>query len=89
MKSKFGCGLDVCITPVALATSRRVSIGYVVALDYTNPYLSPFQEFQNYKRHPLVHEHIKGGTCLQYGARTLNEGERVQLGPVADCSHNA
>lgn len=45
-----------------------------MALDYTNPYMSPFQEFQNFKRHPLVQEHIQGGTCLQYGARTLNEG---------------
>jgi len=53
---------------------RRVSLGFVVALDYTNPYMSPYQEFQNFKRHPLVQEHIKGGNCLQYGARTLNEG---------------
>lgn len=51
-----------------------MSLGFVVALDYTNPYMSPFQEFQNFKRHPLVQEHIQGGTCLQYGARTLNEG---------------
>lgn len=57
-----------------LTLCRRVSLGFVVALDYTNPYMSPYQEFQKFKLHPLVQEHIKGGTCLQYGARTLNEG---------------
>jgi hypothetical protein len=51
-----------------------VSLGFVVALDHANPYMSPYQEFQNFKRHPLVQQHIKDGTCLQYGARTLNEG---------------
>lgn len=54
--------------------NRRVSLGFVTALDYTNPYMSPYQEFQAFKQHPLVQQHIKGGTCLQYGARTLNEG---------------
>eukprot|EP00775_Hariotina_reticulata_P005691 gene5691-5929_t len=53
---------------------RRVSVGFVVALDYSNPYLSPYQEFQRFKAHPLVQQHISGGSCLQYGARTLNEG---------------
>jgi flavin-dependent dehydrogenase len=51
-----------------------VSLGLVVALDYANPHLSPYQEFQQFKRHPLVAQTIQGGTCLQYGARTLNEG---------------
>jgi electron-transferring-flavoprotein dehydrogenase len=53
-----------------------VSLGLVVALDYANPHLSPYQEFQQFKRHPLVAATIQGGTCLQYGARTLNEGAR-------------
>jgi electron-transferring-flavoprotein dehydrogenase len=54
--------------------NRRVSLGYVVGLDYANPYLSPFQEFQRWKAHPAVAAHLQGGTCLQYGARALNEG---------------
>lgn len=64
--------------PPALLVFRRVSLGFVTALDYSNPYLSPYQEFQSFKLHPLVQKHIKGGTCLQYGARTLNEGELVE-----------
>lgn len=53
---------------------NRVSMGLVVALDYANPYLNPYQEFQQWKRHPLISRLLEGGTCLQYGARTLNEG---------------
>jgi electron-transferring-flavoprotein dehydrogenase len=45
-----------------------------VALDYRNPYLSPYQEFQRFKSHPFVQRLLQGGTCLQYGARALNEG---------------
>jgi electron-transferring-flavoprotein dehydrogenase len=43
-------------------------------LDYSNPHLSPYQEFQQYKRHPAIAKLLQGGTCLQYGARSLNEG---------------
>jgi hypothetical protein len=63
---------------------RRVALGLVVALDYTNPYLSPFQEFQRWKAHPAVRQHIEGGSCLQYGARTLNEGGWICV--WCDCS---
>jgi len=49
-------------------------IGMVVGLDYTNPYLSPYQEFQKLKTHPRVKALIEGGQCLSYGARVLNEG---------------
>jgi electron-transferring-flavoprotein dehydrogenase len=55
-------------------SENRVSLGLVVGLDYKNPYLSPYQEFQNFKRHPAVAKLLQGGTCLQYGARSLNEG---------------
>lgn len=51
-----------------------VQIGYVVGLDYENPYLNPYEEFQRFKTHPLVREHLEGGECIQYGARCLNEG---------------
>jgi len=46
----------------------------VTGLDYANPTLSPFQEFQQFKRHPAVAALLRGGTCLQYGARSLVEG---------------
>ncbi|MEW5301611.1 MAG: hypothetical protein WDW36_004461 [Sanguina aurantia] len=53
---------------------NKVAVGLVIGLDYTNPHLNTFQEFQQWKLHPLVQQHLKGGTCLQYGARSLNEG---------------
>lgn len=51
-----------------------VSTGYVVALDYTNPNLSPFQEFQRWKTHPAIRPTFEGGERISYGARALNEG---------------
>ncbi|CAO1628696.1 unnamed protein product [Parajaminaea phylloscopi] len=53
---------------------NMVSIGLVVGLDYENPYLSPFREFQRMKHHPFFAQLLEGGECLAYGARTLNEG---------------
>jgi len=51
-----------------------VSVGFVVHLNYTNPYLSPFEEFQRFKTHPLVRDTFTGGKRLAYGARALTEG---------------
>jgi len=51
-----------------------VSVGFVLHLNYTNPYLSPFEEFQRFKTHPLVRETFDGGKRLAYGARALTEG---------------
>jgi electron-transferring-flavoprotein dehydrogenase len=51
-----------------------VLTGMVVGLDYANPYLNPYQEFQRWKQHPSVKKHLEGGTCISYGARALNEG---------------
>jgi electron-transferring-flavoprotein dehydrogenase len=51
-----------------------VLIGLVVGLDYANPYLNPYQEFQRWKTHPEVRKHLEGGTCISYGGRVLNEG---------------
>ncbi|MFZ5593366.1 MAG: electron transfer flavoprotein-ubiquinone oxidoreductase [Pseudomonadota bacterium] len=53
---------------------NRVAVGYVVHLDYANPYLSPFDEFQRFKTHPALHEVFAGGERLCYGARTITEG---------------
>ena len=51
-----------------------VSAGFVVHLDYANPYLNPFKEFQRSKLHPRIAEHLQGGRRISYGARALTEG---------------
>jgi electron-transferring-flavoprotein dehydrogenase len=51
-----------------------VSIGYVVHLNYKNPWLSPFDEFQRFKHHPAVKPHLEGGKRIAYGARAITEG---------------
>ncbi|KAG3119083.1 Electron transfer flavoprotein-ubiquinone oxidoreductase [Phytophthora idaei] len=51
-----------------------VQIGVVVGLDYENPYINPYEEFQRFKTHPAIWKYLKGGECVQYGARCLNEG---------------
>jgi len=52
----------------------KVLCGFVVGLDYENPYLSPYNTFQTWKHHPEVAKHLEGGECISYGARVLNEG---------------
>jgi len=51
-----------------------VSVGFVVHLNYQNPYLSPFEEFQRFKTHPQVRDTFEGGKRLSYGARAITEG---------------
>jgi electron-transferring-flavoprotein dehydrogenase len=51
-----------------------VSIGFVVHLNYENPYVSPFDEFQRFKTHPDVRKHLEGGKRIAYGSRAINEG---------------
>ncbi|XP_015926179.2 electron transfer flavoprotein-ubiquinone oxidoreductase, mitochondrial [Parasteatoda tepidariorum] len=51
-----------------------VSVGFVIGLDYQNPYLNPFREFQRFKLHPSVKPLFEGGKRIAYGARALNEG---------------
>lgn len=53
---------------------NMVSVGLVVGLDYPNPWLSPYSEFQKMKHHPLYKSVLEGGKCISYGARALNEG---------------
>ena len=52
----------------------QVALGFVTALDYQNPYVSPFEEFQRWKTHPAIREYLEGGTRVAYGARAINEG---------------
>jgi electron-transferring-flavoprotein dehydrogenase len=54
--------------------NNQVAVGFVVALDYKNPYLSPFDEMQKFKTHPSVRPLLEGGRRVAYGARAINEG---------------
>ncbi len=53
---------------------NQAFVGYVVGLDYQNPHLSPFEEFQRFKTHPKIRAMLEGGKRVAYGARALNEG---------------
>ena len=55
-------------------SNNLVSVGFVIGLDYKNPYLSPYEEFQRFKTHPDVIKLFQGGRRISYGARALNEG---------------
>ncbi len=61
------------------AEGGKVSIGYVVGLDYRNPYLSPFEEFQRFKTHPDIRKHLEGGKRIGYGARAITAGGLLSL----------
>ena len=54
--------------------NNLVAIGYVVGLGYTNPYLSPYEEFQRYKTHPAIRTFLEGGKRIAYGARAIAAG---------------
>jgi flavin-dependent dehydrogenase len=54
--------------------ANLVSVGFVVYLNYDNPYLSPYQEFQRFKTHPAIRDTFEGGKRIAYGARALTEG---------------
>ncbi|HUX80066.1 MAG TPA: electron transfer flavoprotein-ubiquinone oxidoreductase [Alphaproteobacteria bacterium] len=53
---------------------NQLLIGMVIGLDYQNPYLNPFEEFQKFKTHPSIRPLLEAGRCVSYGARALNEG---------------
>ena len=53
---------------------NQVALGFVVALSYRNPHLSPFEEFQRWKQHPEIRALLEGGRRVSYGARAINEG---------------
>jgi electron-transferring-flavoprotein dehydrogenase len=54
--------------------NNQVAVGFVIGLDYRNPFLSPFEEFQRFKTHPAIRPIFEGGRRISYGARALNEG---------------
>ncbi|MDE2287578.1 MAG: electron transfer flavoprotein-ubiquinone oxidoreductase [Burkholderiales bacterium] len=59
--------------------NNQVSIGFVVGLDYENPYLSPYEEFQRYKTHPAIRHYLEGGKRIAYGARAITAGGILAL----------
>jgi electron-transferring-flavoprotein dehydrogenase len=58
---------------------NKVTLGFVVGLDYKNPWLSPFEEMQRWKTHPSIRTHIEGGKRLGYGARAITAGGILSL----------
>jgi len=54
--------------------NNQVALGFIVSLDYSNPYISPFEELQRWKTHPAIRAEIEGGRRVSYGARAINEG---------------
>jgi electron-transferring-flavoprotein dehydrogenase len=54
--------------------NNQVAVGFVIGLDYENPWLSPFDEMQRYKTHPAIRPFFEGGRRVAYGARAINEG---------------
>ncbi|UTY60860.1 electron transfer flavoprotein-ubiquinone oxidoreductase [Massilia sp. erpn] len=54
--------------------NNQVMVGYVVGLNYENPYLSPYEEFQRYKTHPAIRGFFEGGKRISYGARAITAG---------------
>ncbi|MBA1250577.1 electron transfer flavoprotein-ubiquinone oxidoreductase [Pseudomonas luteola] len=54
--------------------NNQVVVGLIVDLSYSNPYLSPFDEFQRYKHHPVIKQYLEGGKRISYGARAITKG---------------
>ncbi len=61
------------------ADGGNVAVGYVIGLDYKNPWLSPFEEFQRFKTHPAIRKHLEGGKRVAYGARAITAGGILSL----------
>lgn len=61
------------------AADNKVSLGFVVGLDYSNPWLSPFEEFQRWKTHPAICKTLQGGKRISYGARAITAGGILSL----------
>ncbi len=61
------------------AEEGKIAVGFVVGLDYANPYLSPFEEFQRWKTHPSIRKHLEGGKRIGYGARAITAGGLLSL----------
>ncbi len=56
------------------AEGQQIVVGLIVDLNYSNPHLSPFEEFQRYKQHPVIKQYLQGGKRVSYGARAIAKG---------------
>ena len=65
------------------AAGNKVFLGLIVALNYKNPHLSPFEEFQRWKHHPKIKQYLEGGKRIAYGARAVNKGGLQSLPKLA------
>ncbi len=65
------------------ASNNKVFAGFIVALNYRNPHLSPFEEFQRWKTHPKIRRYLDGGERIAYGARAVNKGGMQSLPKLA------
>jgi electron-transferring-flavoprotein dehydrogenase len=65
------------------AANNQVYVGYIVALNYSNPHLDPFKEFQRWKHHPKIRQYLEGGERVSYGARAVNKGGLQSLPKVS------
>jgi electron-transferring-flavoprotein dehydrogenase len=65
------------------AANNQVYVGFIIALDYSNPHLSPFDEFQRWKHHPKIRQYLEGGERVGYGARAVNKGGLQSLPKLA------
>ena len=65
------------------AANKQVFVGLIVALNYRNPHLSPFDEFQRWKHHPKIRQYLEGGKRIAYGARAVNKGGLQSLPKLA------
>jgi len=65
------------------AANNQVFLGLIVALNYKNPHLSPFDEFQRWKQHPKIRQYLEGGERISYGARAVNKGGLQSLPKLA------
>jgi electron-transferring-flavoprotein dehydrogenase len=65
------------------AENNRVYLGLIIALDYANPHLAPFEEFQRWKLHPKIRQYLDGGKRISYGARAVNKGGLQSLPKLA------
>jgi len=87
LESEFHCPGDIIHTvgwPLSKGTTgggflynfenKRVAVGLIVDLNYSNPHQNPFKDFQQYKHHPLITKHLKGGKRISYGARAISKG---------------
>ena len=73
MRNSYGGGFLYALN------ETDIHLGYIVGLNYTNPYLNPYEEFQNWKTHSDIKKYLTKGNCIKYGARSISTGGYYSL----------